>query len=103
MSNPEDSAGHAERAALHELDRAVGEAVERLRSLRVRAEESEARAKDLQELLRRFTGDPEEAGRLLGRLRALEAENTDLRQRLAGGREGVERMLARLRFLEEQR
>ena len=103
MSNPEDSAGHTERAALHELDRAVGGAVERLRSLRARAEGAEARARDLEELLRRFTGDPEEAGRLLGRLRAMEAENADLRARLGKGREGVERMLARLRFLEEQR
>lgn len=103
MSNPEDSAARAERAALHELDRAVGSAVERLRALRARAVEAEGRERDLQELLRRFTGDPEEAGRLLGRLRALQAENEDLRERLAKGREGVERILARLRFLEDQR
>ena len=103
MSNPEDSAAQAEHAALHELDRAVGAAVARMRSLRVRAEEAASRARDAQEILRRFTGDPEEATRLLGRMRALEAENADLRQRLARGREGVERMLARLRFLEEQR
>ncbi|HSW29571.1 MAG TPA: hypothetical protein VLH75_08845 [Longimicrobiales bacterium] len=103
MSNPEDSAGSTEKAALHELERAVGGALERLRALRARAEESEARERDLQELLRRFTGDPEEAGRLLGRMRALQAENADLRERLAKGREGVERILARLRFLEEQR
>ncbi|MHB1193855.1 MAG: hypothetical protein ACYC6F_12510 [Longimicrobiales bacterium] len=103
MSNPEDSAGKTEKAALHELERAVGGALERLRSLRARADESEARERDLQELLRRFTGDPEEAGRLLGRMRELQAENADLRERLGRGREGVERILARLRFLEEQR
>ena len=103
MSSPEDSAAQAERAALQDLDRAVSVAVERLRSLHIRAEEAETQARDLQELLRRFTGDPEEAGRLLGRMRSLEAENADLRRRLARGREGVERMLARLRFLEEQR
>ena len=103
MSNREDSAARPERAALHELDRAVGSAVERVRALRARTEDAEARARDLQELLHRFTGDPEEAGRLLGRMRALQAENADLRQRLAKGREGVERMLARLRFLEDQR
>jgi chromosome segregation ATPase len=103
VSNPEDSALGTEKAALHELERAVGGTLERLRSLRARAEESEARERDLQELLRRFTGDPEEAGRLLGRMRELQAENTDLRERLARGREGVERILARLRFLEEQR
>lgn len=103
MSNPEDSAARPERAALHELDRAVGSALERLRALRARAEEAEARERDLQELLHRFTADPEEAGRLLGRMRALKAENEELRRRLDKGREGVERMLARLRFLEEQR
>lgn len=103
MSNPEDSAALAEKAAVRELDKAVGRAVERLRSLRSRTEEAEVRARDLQELLHRFTADPEEAGRLLGRMRALEAENAELRQRLGRGREGVERMLARLRFLEEQR
>ncbi len=103
MSNLEDSGGKTEKAALRELERAVAGALERLRSLRARAEEAEARERDLQELLRRFTGDPEEAGRLLGRMRALQAENADLRQRLDRGREGVERILARLRFLEEQR
>ncbi len=77
--------------------------MERLGALRARAVEAEGRERDLQELLRRFTGDPEEAGRLLGRLRALQAENEDLRERLAKGREGVERILARLRFLEDQR
>ncbi|NJD20700.1 MAG: hypothetical protein FIA95_15625 [Gemmatimonadetes bacterium] len=103
MSNPEDSGAHAEKAALRDLDRAVGAAVERLRSLRARAEEAEARERDLQELLHRFTGDPEEAGRLVGRMRSLQAENEELRARLAKGREGVERILARIRFLEEQR
>lgn len=104
MSNPEDSAGAStEKAALREMERAVGGALERLRSLRARAEEAESRERDLQELLRRFTGDPEEAGRLLGRMRALQEENADLRERLARGREGVERILARLRFLEDQR
>jgi len=103
VSNLEDSGGKTEKAALRELERAVAGALERLRSLRARAEEAEARERDLQELLRRFTGDPEEAGRLLGRMRALQAENADLRQRLDRGREGVERILARLRFLEEQR
>jgi predicted RNase H-like nuclease (RuvC/YqgF family) len=103
VSSPADSGAQADRAALQELDRAVGASVERMRWLRARAEEAESQASDLQELLRRFTGDPEEAGRLLGRLRALEAENEDLRGRLARGRESVERMLARLRFLEEQR
>lgn len=103
MSNPEHSAARPDKAAMAELESVVGQALSRLAELRSRAEEAEARSTELEELLRRFTGDEGEAGRLLTRLRTLEAENTDLRNRVAQGREGVERMLARLRFLEEQR
>lgn len=100
MSNAE---GSADRAAFQALERTAGAAVERLRELHVRAREAEARGAEMQELLRRFTGDAGEADRLLTRLRALESENADLRRRLEAGREGVDRMLARIRFLEEQR
>ena len=103
MSNPGDSETPTERETLRALERAVGGALTRLEQLRGRAEEAEARSGELEELLRRFTGDPAEAGRMLSRLRLLEEENADLRARLARGKEGVERMLARLRFLEEQR
>ena len=103
MSNPEGSGERPERAALQQLERAVGDALERLEGLRGRAEAAEATSGELAELLRRFIGDDAEAGRLLTRLHSLDAENADLRARLSRGREGVERMLARLRFLEEQR
>jgi len=103
VSNDGLSAAEAEREALKGLDRTIGKALGRMQGLRTRAEDAEARAKHLQELLHRFTDDPAEAGRLLARLRVLEVENADLRSRLERGREGVERMLARLRFLEEQR
>ena len=103
MSNPEDSATPTEREALRELERAVGDALERLGELHRRARSAETKSGELEELLRKFTGDSAEAGRMISRLKALEEENTDLRGRIAKGREGVERMLARLRFLEEQR
>lgn len=103
MSNPEGSQGRPEREALKGLERTAAQAVKRLQALRARAEEAEARSAEFQELLKRFTADGGEAGRLLTRLRTLEAENADLRARLDKGREGVDRMLARVRFLEEQR
>lgn len=92
-----------ERAAFRALEQAAGEALDRLRGLHARATEAEARSAELAELLKRFTADGSEAGRLLTRLGDLEAENADLRGRLETGREGVDRMLARLRFLEDQR
>jgi len=103
VSNPEDSDTPTEREALRELERAVGRALDRLGGLRKRAEAAEATSSELEELLRRFTGDAAEAGRMLTRLKSLEEENADLRARIAKGRQGVERMLARFRFLEEQR
>jgi hypothetical protein len=57
----------------------------------------------LNALMRRFTGNPEEAGEVLTRLKNLEDENADLRQRLEQGRDGVERLLAKVRFLENQK
>lgn len=103
MSNPGGSPDHPERAALRRLEGAVARAAERLEELHARATAAEARGAELEHLLRRFTGDDAEAARALSRLRALEAENAELRARLALGRAGVDRMLARLRFLEEQR
>lgn len=100
MSNPE---GSVERAAFQALEQAAGQALERLRVLHARAVEAEARSAELAELLKRFTADGSEPGRLLTRLGDLETENADLRRRLDAGREGVDRMLARLRFLEDQR
>jgi hypothetical protein len=54
-------------------------------------------------LVKRFTGDDAEAGRMLTRMKGLEDENEDLRGRLKTGRAGVDRLLAKIRFLEEQR
>lgn len=103
MSNSGDNAAPSERVVFQRLERAVGEALSRLERTRLRAEAAEARSGELQELLKRFTGDEGAAGRLLTRLKTLEEQNEDLRTRLEKGRESVERLLAQIRFLEGQR
>ncbi len=103
MSNTEGSAGQAEISALRELEAALGRLIQELTLTRGRASEAEAKSAELAEIVKRFTGDEGEAGRLLTRLQSLEAENADLRARFDRGRQGVERLLARIKFLEEQR
>lgn len=101
MSQPE---GNGERpdAAFARLEGAVGQLLDRLARVRGRAEAAEARNAELTQLVQRFTGDEEDAGQLLTRLKRLEEENAELRGRLDQGRAGVERMIARIRFLENQ-
>jgi predicted transcriptional regulator len=80
----------------------VGRALERLDTMTRRAEAAEKKSAELNDIMRRFTGNPEEAGDLLTRLKTLEDENEDLRVRIGRGREGVERLMARVRFMENQ-
>lgn len=96
MSNTGGNQGQPERLALQELDAAVGGLIEELAA-------TAAKSADLEELVKRFTGDDAEATRLLTRLKEIEAENTDLKARFELGRAGVDRLLARIKFLEEQR
>lgn len=103
MSNSGDDGGQRAQDAFRALERAVGQALERLAVMTERAEAAERRSDELNELMRRVSGNPAEAGDLLTRLRDLENENDDLRGRLRRGRAGVDRMLARVRFLENQR
>lgn len=100
MSPPERSQGRTD--AFTRLEAAVGQVMDRLVAVRGRAETAEARSAELAQLVQRFTGNEEEAGRLMTRLKRLEDENAELRQRIEEGREGVERMIARIRFLENQ-
>lgn len=102
MSKPEDNGGAPEEAAFEQLEGAISQLLERLEHATNRAQIAEARSSELGELVQKFTGDEEEAGRLMTRLKTLEEENTDLRGRLERGRAGVERMIARIRFLESQ-
>ena len=102
MSNPGGNGEQPEREAFVALERAVGHALERLELMRKRVSTAEARSAELGEVVRRFTGDEGEAGRILTRLRHLEAENADLKGRLADGRAGIDRLLSKIRFLENQ-
>lgn len=103
MSNTGASGGQPERAAFQELDTAVGKLIEELTTMKGRAGVAEAQSAELQELLQRFTGDDDAAGRMLTQFSDLEAENIDLRERIERGRDGVDRLLARIKFLEEHR
>jgi len=80
----------------------VDEALETMDDLRSRLGESQARCREMEELLRKFTQGEEDPSRLVSRLARLEEENTDLLDRIRRGREGTDRLLARIRFLEEQ-
>ena len=102
MSKSGDNGGAPDEAALQRLEAAVSRLLEQHAAGVARAEAAEARTVELAELVKRFTGDDADAGRLMGRLKGLEQENAELRSRLERGREGVERMIARIRFLENQ-
>lgn len=102
MSKPEDNGGPPEAQAFETLERAVTHALEHLEAMDERLAASEAQSAELGEVVKRFTGDEGEAGRILSRLEALEEENVDLRRRLDEGREGVDRLLKKIRFLENQ-
>ncbi len=102
MSNPEGNGDRAAWSAFDELEGIVDSALAEVEKLRRRTAQVEAEHAEMTELLRRFTQDEENPGRLLTRLEALERENADLRDRLEQGRDGVKRLLARIRFMEEQ-
>ena len=101
MSKPEGN-GQAEREAFAALESAVGQALDRLAQMSRRVQAAEAKSAELDEVVRRFTGNEEEGGRILSRLRHLEEENADLKGRLAQGRAGIDRLLSKIRFLENQ-
>ncbi len=103
MSNKEGDDERSDRTALTELEGAVSGLLDRLAAVSARAEDAEGKSEELEELVKRFTGDGAEAGRMLSRLKRLEEENQDLRSRLETGRDGVDKVLAKIKFLEEQR
>ena len=100
MSSSEANESRPDREAFAELERAESAALDALAAARTRAQEAERRSAELEELVRRFTGDEAEAGRLLSRLRELEAESRELRERMDAARGGVDRLLSRVRYLE---
>ena len=100
MSNPEDNGGPPEALAFEALERAVTQALAHIETMESQLAEAHSKNVELSEVVKRFTGDPGEADRILSRLGQLEEENEDLRRRLTEGREGVDRLLAKIRFLE---
>ena len=103
MSNIGGNGEQTDRVALAALESAVGGLLDRLSDVSARAEEAEGKSEELEALVKRFTGDDAEAGRMLTRMKGLKGENQDLLGRLKKGRASVERLLAKIRFLEEQR
>lgn len=99
MSNP---GGNGARQPLDELERAVGDMLDRLEWMNERMSLAQEKSEELEELLRRFTSHEVDPGQILSRLKKLEEENSDLRSRVDQGRAGVERLLAKIRFLENQ-
>ena len=61
MSNTGGSGERSDRAALTELESAVGGLLDRLADVSTRAEEAEGKSEELEELVKRFTGDDAEA------------------------------------------
>ena len=102
MSNAGGNGDQPERAALDALEGAIGDVLDRLTWLHERAELSRDKSEELEELLRRFTGNEVDAGQIIDHVRGLEAENADLRSRVDQGRAGIDRLLAKIRFLESQ-
>ena len=103
MSNIGGNGEQTDRVALAALESAVGGLLDRLSDVSARAEEAEGKSEELEALVKRFTGDDAEAGRMLTRMKGLKGENQDLLGRLKKGRASVERLLAKIRFLEELR
>lgn len=102
MSKPGGNGERPEREALTALEGAVGQALEEFSKLNAKVRASEAKTAELEEVVRRFTGDEAAGGLVLSRLKKLEQENEDLRERIDEGRAGVDRLLAKIRFLENQ-
>lgn len=100
MSKPEDNGGPPEALAFEALERAVTQALAHIETMETQVAAAQARSAELGEVVKRFTGEPGEADRILTRLGDLEHENEDLKRRLTEGRDGVDRLLAKIRFLE---
>ena len=102
MSKPAGNRGQPEREGFSVLERAVDHAIDQLSAMSQRVESVEAKNTELEELVRRFTGDELEADQIVTEVKGLEKENVELRDRLNQGRDGVDRLLAKIRFLENK-
>ncbi len=102
MSEFEDNrADPAELKALSALEAGVGRLLEELSRMSMRTRRAEARVRDLEALLRRFTRGDADPGELQETITELRAENRELKDRIREGRAQVDRLLSRVRFLDE--
>ena len=97
----ERSAG-SRAPGLDSLETAVDLAIAEVKAARGRAARGEERAEQSATMLRQFVEGEEDPGTLSRRVRALEAENRDLRRRIELGRAGIDRIAASIRFMEDR-
>ena len=83
-----------------DLEAAVQAAVEQLGTLRSELAQARSRRDEVEGLLRKMTKGEESPAHMAEKLKALEAENADLRARLEEGRAAAERLLARVNYLQ---
>jgi predicted nuclease with TOPRIM domain len=104
VSRPEDKVlgDPSDLGAFERLELAIDAALARVDVLQAELQASNNRAREMETLLKRFTGGEDDPASLLSRLQRLEDENGVLTERLRKGRDGVEKLLARIRFFEEQ-
>jgi hypothetical protein len=94
---------HAAPPELDRLELKVRGLLDAHDAWRRRAEESEARVRDLERAVRDMSTGGLDPIALANQVRVLDERNDALRQRMQQAEEAVQRMLARLHFVEEER
>jgi hypothetical protein len=84
------------------LEDGVRRLLEEFTALRHRTAQAEERVRQLEATVAQLSGGLFDPEALLGRVRALEAENRQIRARLDGAATHVRRILDRINFLEEE-
>jgi predicted trehalose synthase len=94
---------HAVPPELDRLELKVRGLLDAYDAWRRRAEEAEARVRDLERAVRDMSTGGLDPVALADQVRVLDERNDALRQRMQQAEEAVQRMLARLHFVEEER
>jgi predicted trehalose synthase len=94
---------HAAPPELDRLELKVRGLLDAYDAWRRRAEEAEARVRDLERAVRDMSTGGLDPVALADQVRVLDERNDALRQRMQQAEEAVQRMLARLHFVEEER
>lgn len=88
---------------LDRLELKVSRLLETHEAWRRRAEEAEARVRDLEKTVRELASGNLDPVVLADEVRSLDERNRALRARMEQAHQAVQRMLARLQFVEEER